>query len=130
MQVPLISTEELVLPRQAWCALSRLHCNGHNLLSSFYFSRIGRIENSSCSAYGHPSQDNSHLILHCPATVSLRRSFFDNFLSLYDVWSRLKGVVQILGSMVFHHAPISRKGSDNNNDNNNSKIQITRSTIT
>ena len=75
-QVPSISTEELVLPRHARCVLSRLRCNGHSLLLGSYLSRIGRIENSSCSACGHSSQDISHLILHCPATDSLRRSLF------------------------------------------------------
>ena len=68
-RVPSISTEELVLPRHARCVLSRLRCNGHSLLLS-YLSRIGRIENPSCSACGHSSQDTSHLILHCPATDS------------------------------------------------------------
>ena len=42
----------------------------------FYLSRIGRIDNPSRSACGHSSQDISHLILHCPATDSLRRSLF------------------------------------------------------
>ena len=64
-QVPSISTEELVLPRHARCVLSRLRCNGHSLLLGSYLSRIGRIENPSCSAGGYWSQDTSHLILHC-----------------------------------------------------------------
>ena len=84
-QVPSISTEELVLPRHARCVLSCLRCNGHSLLLGFYLSRIGRIEKSSCSACGHPSQDISHLILHCPATDSLSRSLFGDSLSLYDL---------------------------------------------
>ena len=86
-QVLSISTEELVLPRHAGCVPSRLRCNGHSLLLSSYLSRIGRIENPSCSACGHSSQDSSHLILHCPATDSLRRSLFGDSLSLYDLWS-------------------------------------------
>ena len=69
-QVPSISTEELVLPRHALCVLSRLRCNGHSLLLGSYLSRIGRIENPSCSACRHLSQDTSHLILHCPTTDS------------------------------------------------------------
>ena len=96
-QVPSISTEELVLPRHARCILSRLRCNGHSLLLGFYLSRIGRIENPSCSACGHSSQDISHLILHCPATDSLRRSLFGDSLSLYDLWSRPWGVARLLG---------------------------------
>ena len=94
---PSISTEELVLPRHARCVLSRLRCNGHSLFLGSYLSRIGRIENPSCSACGHSSQDTSHLILHCPATDSLRRSFFGDSLSLYDLWSRPWGVARLLG---------------------------------
>ena len=86
-QVPPISIEELVLPRHARCVLSRLRCNGHSLLLGSYLSRIGRIGNPSCSACEHSSQDTSHLILHCPATDSLRRSLFGDSLSLYDLWS-------------------------------------------
>ena len=96
-QAPSISTEELVLPRHARCVLSRLRCNGHSLLLGSYLSKIGRIENSSCSACGHSSQDISHLILHCPATDSLRRSLFGDSLSLYDLWSRPWGVARLLG---------------------------------
>ena len=84
-QVPSISTEELVLPRHARCVLSCLRCNGHSLLLGSYLSRIGRIENSSCSVCGHSSQDTSHLILHCPTTGSLGRSHFGDSLSLYDL---------------------------------------------
>ena len=53
-QISSISTEEFVLPRHARCALSRLCCNVHSLLLSFYLTRIGRIENPLCSAYEHP----------------------------------------------------------------------------
>ena len=84
-QLPTISTEELVLPRHARCVLSRLRCNGHSLLLSSYLFRIGRIENPSCSACGHSSQDTSHLILHCPVVDSLRRSLFGDSLSLYNL---------------------------------------------
>ena len=112
-QVPSISTEELLLPRHARCVLSRLRCNGHSLLLGSYLSRISRIENPSCSACGHPSQDISHLILHCPATDSLRRSLFGDSLSLYDRWSRPWELPGFWGSMVFRHAPIPRKGSGN-----------------
>ena len=93
-QVPSISTEELVLAR---CVLSRLRCNRHSLLLGSYLSRIGRIENPSCSAYEHSFQDTSHLILHCPATDSLCRLLFGDFLSLYDLWSRLWRVSRLLG---------------------------------
>ena len=75
-QVYTISIEELVLPRPARCVFSRLRCNGHSLLLSSYLSKIGRIENPSCSDCVHSSKDTSHLILFCPATNSLRRSRF------------------------------------------------------
>ena len=65
--------------------------------------------------------DTSHLILHCPATDSLCRSLFSKFLSLYDLFPRPWAVPDFWGSMVFHHQPISRKGSGNNN---NSKTEI------
>ena len=110
-QVPSISTEELVLPRHARCVLSRLCCNGHSLLLGSYLSRIGRIENSSCSACGHPSQDISHLILHCPATDSLRRSLFGASLSLYDLWSRPWGVARLLGLHGLPACPHPSEGS-------------------
>ena len=96
-QVPLISTEELVLPRHACCVYFHLHCNRHSLLLSSYLSRIGKIENPSYSACGHSSQDTSHLILHCPATDSLRRSVFGDFRSLDFFWSRPWEVARFLG---------------------------------
>ena len=96
-QVPSISTEELVLPRHARCVLSRLRCNVHSLHLCSYLSRIGRIGNASCSACGHPSQDISHLILHSPATGSLRRSLFGDSPSLYDLWFRPWRVARLLG---------------------------------
>ena len=49
------------------CPLS-FRSNGHSLLLGSYLSRIGRIENCSCSACRHSSQDTSHLILHHPAS--------------------------------------------------------------
>ena len=96
-QICSIFTEELVFPCHACCVLFRLRCNGHNLLLGSYLSRIGKIENPSCSACGHSSKDISHLILHCPATNSLRRSLFGDSLSLYDLWSRPWGDAQLLG---------------------------------
>ena len=93
----LISTKELVLPCHARCVLSHLCCNGHSLLLGFFLSRIGRIDNPSCSACVHSSQDTSHLILHCPASDPLRCSLFGDSLSLYDLWSRPWGVARLLG---------------------------------
>ena len=86
-----------VLPRHGRCVLSRLHCNRHSLMLVSYLSRIGRIENPSCSACGHWSQVTSLLILHCPATDSLRLLLFGDSLSLYDLWSRPWEVARLLG---------------------------------
>ena len=73
-QVPSISAEELVLPRHACCVLSCIRCNRRSLLLGSYLSRIGRIENPSCSACGYSYQNTFHLTLPCPAMDSLRLS--------------------------------------------------------
>ena len=109
-QIPSISTEELVLLCHARCVLSRLHCNGHSLLLSSYLCRIDRMENPSCSACRHLSQDTSHLILHCPATNSLRRSLFGDPLSLYDLWSRSWEVARLLELHVLPPCPHPLEG--------------------
>ena len=105
-----------MLPRQARCVLSRLRCNEHSLLLSSYLSRIGRIENSSCNACGHSSQDISHLILHCPASDSAPLTLWRLCLTTTSDPSpgELPG---FWGSMVFRHAPIPRKGLGDNNNN-------------
>ena len=60
----------------------RLRCNEHSLLLSSYLSRIGRIENASCSACGHSSQDISF------CTVQEWTLCATHFLAtLYDLWS-------------------------------------------
>ena len=117
-QVPSIPTEELVLPRHARCVLSRLRCNGHSLLLGSYLSRIGRNENSSCSAFGHPSQDISHLILHCPATDFAP-------LTLWRLSVSVRPLDQTLGSFSASGAPWSSamppslgRGRVTNNNNN------------
>ena len=91
------SNEELVIFRHA---LSRPRCNGHSLLLSSYLFRIVRIENPSCSTCGNPYEDTSHLILHCPATDSLRRSLCGDSVSL-------RPLVQTLGSCPASGAPWS-----------------------
>ena len=123
-QVPPISTEELVLPFYARCVLSHLCCNGHSLLLGFDLSRIGRVENPSCSACGHSSQDTSDLILHCPATGLLRRSLFGDSLSLYDLWSRPWGVGRLLG--LHGLPPFLGRGRVTNNNNHFIKFRAYR----
>ena len=132
-----------MLLRRARCVFSRLRCNGHSLLLSSYLSKNGRIENSFCSACGHPSQNTCYLILHCPATDCLRRSLFGNFPSLYDLWSRPWGVARRLGLHAlppcFHPSEGGRVTSNNNTrqsggfnrerNNNNSKTEITNALL-
>ena len=116
-QFPSIATEELVLPRDARCVLSRLRCNEHSLLLSLYLSKIGRIENPSCSACRRSSQDTSALssyrlcAAHSLATLCLSTPSGLGPGELPGFW----------GSMVFRHAPIPWKGSGNNSNNNNRK---------
>ena len=101
-EVSLVSPEEVALPRHARCVLSRVRRNGHSVLLSSYLTRIGRIENPFCSANGHPSQDTSYFILHCPAMDSFALlAFWRFFVSLRPlVW----------GSIVFRHAPHPSEG--------------------
>ena len=97
-QVSSISSEELLLPRHARCVLSRLRCNGHSLLLGSYLSRIGRIENPSCSACA--TRPRTPLISFCTVqlrTLCARRSLFGDSQSLYDLWSRPWGVARLLG---------------------------------
>ena len=94
---PNFSTEEHVLPLHARCVLPRLRCNRNSLPLSSHFSRIGRVENPSCSAWGHPCQDTYYFTLHCPATNSLRRSLFGDSLLLYDLCSKPWVVARLLG---------------------------------
>ena len=122
-QVSSICTEELVLPRHARCVLSRLRCNRHGLLLGSYLSRIGRTENPSCIASGHSSQDISHVILHCPAADSLRRSLFGDSQSLYDLWSRPWEVSRLLGLHGLPPCPHPSGGVINNN------FKLLRSTV-
>ena len=89
--------------------------NEHSQLLNSYLIRIGRIENSLCSACGHRSQDISHFILHCQATNSLRRTLFGDSLSLFNLWSRPEEVSRLLGLHGLPTCPIPRKGSGNNN---------------
>ena len=91
-QVLSISTEELVLPCHARCVLSRVRCNGHSLLLSSYLSRIGRIENASCSA----------------CRLYATRSFAT--FCLYGLWSRPWRVSRLLGLHIFSPCPHPSEG--------------------
>ena len=113
IQVPTISIKELVLPLHACCVVSCLRCNKHSILLSSYVSRIGRIENATCSVFGHSSQDTSHLFLHCPATDSFCCSLFGDPLFLYNFWSRPGEFLGFWGFMIICDAPIFWKGPGN-----------------
>ena len=100
-----------MLPRHARCVLSHLRCNGHSLLLGSYLSRIGRTENPSCSACGHSSR--TPLISFC--AVQLRTLCAAHSLAtlfLFTTSGPDPGeLLGFWGSMVFRHAPIPRKGS-------------------
>ena len=87
-----------MLPCYARCVLSRLCCNEHSLLLKSYLSRIDRIENPSCSACSHPTEDSSHFILQCPATDSA-------LLALWRLSDSLRPLVQALESCPASGAP-------------------------
>ena len=104
--------EELLFFLPICCELSRLCCHGHSLLLSSYLHRIGRKENSACSACGHPLQDLNHLLLDCPASEPLRKSIFGSSLSLFSIYGPDLGVwPNCWISAEFLRAPIPRKGS-------------------
>ena len=113
IQVPLISTKELVLPRHARCVLSCLRCNGHGFLLGSYSSRIERIENPSCSTCGHSSQDTTHLIWHCAATDFCTAHSLATLCLCTTSGPDPGELPSFWGSMVFRHAPIPHKGSGN-----------------
>ena len=103
-----------MLPRHTCCALSHLCCNGHSLLLSSHLFRFGRIENLSCIACGHPSQDTSNLILHCPVTDSAPLALWRLYATSGPRPEELPG---FWDSMVFRHAPIPQKDPGNCNNN-------------
>ena len=111
-QVPSISTEEVLLPCHARCVLYHLRCNGHSLLSGSYLSRIGRIENPSCSTCGHSSQDtSSHFALSSYRLFALLTLWR---LCLFTTSGPDPGeLLSFWGSMDFCHAPIPSMGSSN-----------------
>jgi hypothetical protein len=109
--IPPVSPEELPLPRQARCALSRLRANGHSTLLASYLFRIGRSTSSSCPLCGTASQDLPHLLLSCPADSSLRSAIFGpSSLSLLDLWLRPWGVARLLGFRGLGPCPHPREG--------------------
>ena len=119
-QVPLISTEELVLPRHACCVLIRLRCNKHSLQLSSYLSMIGQNRDSLLQLLpffcGHSHQDTSYLNLQCPAANSLRAYSLASICLSTTSGPGPGELLCLWGSMVFHHAPISLKGSGNKNN--------------
>ena len=96
-QVPSISTKELVLPRHARGVLFCLCCNGHNLLSASYLSRIGRIENPFLQRLR--TFVRGHLSSHSATSLSSYGLFAP--LTLYA------SLVQTLGSCPASGAPWS-----------------------
>ena len=109
-----------MLPRHARCVLSRLRCNKHSLYLGSYLSRIGRIENPSCSACGHSSQNTSL----CYSALSSYGLFAPLTLWLLSV--SVRPLVQTLWSCPASGAPWSSamppslgRGRVTNNNNTN-----------
>ena len=109
-QVPLISTEEFVLPRYARCVLSRLRCNGHSFLLSSYLSRVRRIVNFSAAPVD--TRLGTPLISFCTAqlrTLCAARTLAT--LCLFTTSGPDPGELPgFWGSMVFRHASSLEKG--------------------
>ena len=97
-----------------------------------HLSRIGRIENPSCSACGFPTQDTSYLTLSHLSSHSYLTSVTDflKFLAAFCLYTTpdtdSAQFSDLWSSMVFFHAPISHKGFDNNNNNNNKRNHFER----
>ena len=102
-KVPSVYSEEPMLPCNARCLISRLFCNGHNLLLNCFLCKIGRIENPSCSICGL-TQNTSH-VLHSPATDSLHRSHLATLCSSTTSGPSPVEFFGLWGSMAFRHAP-------------------------
>ena len=100
IQAPLISTEELVFSGHACSALSCLSCNGHSLLLSSYLSKIGRIENSSCSL-------RTSVLENLSSHSALSSYGFCVPLALWRIFFSLRSLVQVLGSFPASGAPQS-----------------------
>jgi len=96
-QIPSVSSEELTLPRLAYCELSRHHCYSHIFLLSSYLCRIKQKENSSYSTCGNHLQDLTRLFLECPVSEPLQRANFCSTSSIFDLWSWPWGVTRLLG---------------------------------
>ena len=86
-----------------------------SLLLNISLSRIGTIENPLRSACSHPTQDISHLILHCPATDSVCRSLYGDSFSLRSLFLALKSCLASWASWSFAMLPFLRRGRVNNN---------------
>jgi len=85
---------------------SRLRCHGDSFLLSFHLCRIKQIENSSCSAFGHPLQDLTHLHLDCSSFEPLRRAILGTTFSIFDLGPDLGAWPDCWVSVEFLHAPI------------------------
>ena len=90
-QVPSTSIEELVLPRHASCALSRLRCNGHSLLLSFI--SLGLAESRILLAALLDTRPKTPFISFCTVQQPLFMT-----LALWQLSVSLRPLVQALGS--------------------------------
>ena len=123
-QVPLISIEELVFPRDARCFLSHLRCNGHILLIF-----LGLAESRILLAVPADTRPRTPLISFC--TVQLRILCSTHFLTTLCL---LTTSVQAVGSSPASEAPWSSAmppslGRVRIINNNNSKMPSIHTTF-
>ena len=116
-----IFTEEVVVLRHARCVLSRLCYNRHSLLLAPISLELA--ESKIFLAALADTRLRTPLISFC--TVQLRTLCVARSLAIFCLCTTSgPGPEELLGFwglMVFHHPPILRKGSGNNN---NSKTEI------
>ena len=114
-----------MLPRHARCVLSRLRWNGQSLLLGSYLSRIGRIEKCLLAV---PADTCPRTLLISFCTVQLRTLCTAHSLAtLYPCTTSDPDPGELLGfwgSMVFRHAPIRRKGSGNQQQQQQEGLRI------
>ena len=117
----------ILLPRRARCVLSSLHCNGHNLLLKLFVSlesTKSRILHAAPAVIRPRILFISFCTVQLPILCAARFFFF-----LFAIFKKKERALAILSttssagpgklpgfwsSIVFHHAPIPRKGSSNN----------------
>ena len=99
-QDPLVSTEEPVVTHLARCGLSRIHCNGHNLLLNSYLSTVEIAELRILLAASAVIRPRTSFISLCTLSTDSTTLAFWRLLSIQHV-------VQTLGNYLDSGTPWS-----------------------